>query len=508
MQLKAANSSSHSLKSKNKCQNYCFIPEYHQVKRVFISEVPAVKAYNSSPKYVAEFIQSVWQASPKKLVKIHLTTTEQGFQEVKKILFKQNSWLNEKNINGLIKVIKASNTDSIIPWQRDYFKFIHLDNQNHLTYLSIYDAVQEFKQGTARSRFNAIKESLPNLKTHEVGLMTNKLQNNLVAVPMSGELTGLLGGNIEPFIEDSFMLGTRGLTENEWKSYSRNLCPKKNMAIKVDTDWLQVGHVDEIIKVIKAKNNKPCGWTILYPDTGLAMQLLNAKANEHFIDYPNKILTACPSTNPKCMNHLDLIKLCGFSKYLDRSFKVPEKFNDKSKQLGLVPCDQLKYSFIESLLSYTTLRKYNTIIQEKINTIVSDLKNKASTLQPQCKSFDFVPIPALYYNLDLLSQDIMYIANSQEEQRYMAIQKKIDETTSGVIYKFKASNVFPNVINNLQIENTLIAPYPYNQLLQKYFSENMTKRGFKVHSLDTLFFGHIGQGDVHCTTNAEAHCDL
>ncbi|MCB0392349.1 MAG: hypothetical protein KDD58_13735, partial [Bdellovibrionales bacterium] len=212
--------------------------------------------------------------------------------------------------------------------------------------------------------------------------------------------------------------------------------------------------------------------------------------------------------NLKCEQHLDLNKLCIFSRYLDQSSIVPEKINTKAEQLGLLPCDQLKFASFDFLLNYTTLRKYNHIIQQKINLMLGELKKKAREFQPSCKEFDILPVPALYYNLELLKRDVMQLAKLQSEQRFMSMQKNIQETTDSVLYEFKASNVFPNLINHLQVGNTLISPFPYNLQLQNYFLDEMGKRGFKVISLDTLHFGHVGRGDVHCTTNTQTSCSL
>lgn len=99
---------------------------------------------------------------------------------------------------------------------------------------------------------------------------------------------GTSGGNIEALPDGSCLIGDDAFpSRDSYDNFVKNICnPKDN--IRVPTHWLDVGHTDEIMKVLPNPNGKaPCNFSVALASPDLAIELLEKNPEEMFISPEN-----------------------------------------------------------------------------------------------------------------------------------------------------------------------------------------------------------------------------
>ncbi|KAL9564308.1 hypothetical protein ACKAV7_011499 [Fusarium commune] len=214
----------------------------------------------------------------------------------------------------------------------------------------------------------------------------------------------------------------------------------------LDTAWLSVGHVDEFLQFIPAKNKR--GWVAVISDPRLAIKLLRGtrKAGHGLL----------PAISRK---------------------------NDT----GFSPGDAFGYSFesepvdsttITQLLGNKRLMRLNDKCARRIDGNIRILRREVGLADE-----DIIRIPALFNRSD---------------------------SSEGDGSKLKVGAFFPAVINNLVLTgyNTCVAPNPWGpvvegkDILAETISNTYAKVGMKIKFIDDWNSHHKDQGGVHCGTNS------
>lgn len=79
------------------------------------------------------------------------------------------------------------------------------------------------------------------------------------------------GGDIDAFPGGLCLHGSR----QAWENFAENYCKKHENELVLDTSWLEVGHVDEIVSVIPSKISS-CGFALGFPSANRALSLLTS----------------------------------------------------------------------------------------------------------------------------------------------------------------------------------------------------------------------------------------
>ena len=128
-------------------------------------------------------------------------------------------------------------------WQQDYFEaFTRPNGKIHIKEIQPYMWAKLRTMGAVGSIVNATKncgfEQGSSLKGGIIQTLT--------------DINGYAGGNIEGLPGGFCLLGDdHFLNQTAWDRYAEQFCGEDpSNRIKVPTSWLQVGHADEIIKVV------------------------------------------------------------------------------------------------------------------------------------------------------------------------------------------------------------------------------------------------------------------
>ena len=338
--------------------------------------------------------------------------------------------------------------------------------------------------------------------------------------------SGEMGGNIEGAPGGFCMIG-----DNVGKSLALQICKEESNIIQLQTSWLEVGHVDEIFKIIPTQFNdgrpRECEFSLMSASPKKAIELMkNPKLGQiPFADINN------PDSDPSEMrssradlNHSGNFLLC---QYIEESIKNKP---DSKKMLPAVRSVLIKYilpdevradedsmqEYIFSIMNDpkkmasfkkschqnidkvtnfelqavmqtdSDFNNLNTAIDQSIQKDRELIKRKILTRLPQCtKWYNELEVPNLFYG-------------------DYAIEKadgKLELSRPGV-----ANSFLPNPTNSVLMNKTIAFPDTGNRLFNNYLSEEMTKRKMKSDFIATWDYAHIGGGNIHCASHSIPHC--
>ncbi|KAF5591048.1 arginine deiminase type-3 [Fusarium pseudoanthophilum] len=260
------------------------------------------------------------------------------------------------------------------------------------------------------------------------------------------------GGNIEAIPPYTFkgkiwragrlIVGQHGSKYHHILSYLE--AQESQKPLRLDTDWLAVGHVDEFLQFIPANNTR--GWVAVISDPILAIKILeNAKKAGY---------GSLPAISRKGDNEWP------------RSCKTPE-------------CDQPVNSItVSQLLSNNRLMKLNKRCDRKIKSNIKTLRKEIGLTDE-----DIIRIPALF------------IENGPWDG-------PDSETKVGAFFPAAINNLV------LTGYNTCIAPNPWgpsvggNDIFAETISDKYAEVGMQIEFIDDWDTHHRLQGGVHCGTNS------
>jgi len=210
--------------------------------------------------------------------------------------------------------------------------------------------------------------------------------------------------------------------------------------IEVDTGWLLVAHVDEIISFVPAPGSK--GFKLLMASPDLAYKLLKDNKAAH----PGAKLL----TGRKFIDHL----ASAFTPVVEVTIK---DFLDKGLKT------------LNPRFSASYLTTYNTTIQGKLKAIRKQLMEELGL-----DSADIVDVPVLF----------------------------ADITQAGLADAITAGMVNMLVINKHCIFPMPFGPVVAGKdLFQEDLSAKLTRLGLTPHAIDDWYEYHVALGEVHCGTN-------
>lgn len=457
--------------------------------------------------YAANTTLAIIEAQSKIRANIFLPVDQETYRYVREKVEKElkgriSSRELEQTLSRLIFVQKEKDVD---PWMQDSMvSLIDPKTGNIIVRPTNNKAVQTVR---------GIVETASN-QCSKVTLGT-PFPSNYLNTPFKGEAYG--GGNIEGLPGGLCMHGNNQTDSEFIKSYCGN---DKSNEVIIDTSWLSVGHVDEIISIVpNSKKRFPCNFAINTASPQLAMELLEKNKDDLFFELADKSINLAdiqddregygqfaelcelrkkelnPTTCP-CTTIANRPPALGAEILLALEKEIQDK---KIKRKGAyLPFGEVCESiYLQTLTNRSALnifrnnerlRSLNALAQHKMDENKKILREAIQKKLPQC-NVEFIDVPNLFTGA---------AATKTKDGKW-----QLNEGSLGIE---RAKSLLPNPTNGLMVEETVLVPEPQNKAFKTYLSSAWLKHGVRSSFVDTLLAGHIGVGNLHCLTNSFRTC--
>ncbi len=352
--------------------------------------------------------------------------------QLKKVIFtshnnfsKINEIFNKTNKRSDIKILAYSGDDFL--WVQDYFK-IYMNQEKDM---SLFEVPYPDKTVSKMIQKFSNQCSIKNTRK------TNK--GNIIKYNTSGDFAG----NIYPLTDKIILIGNNMSLQVEQqlaKVTSQEI-------IRINTSWLETGHVDEVISQIPTRKRTTdgnlCPFNIAFPSPSLAMKLINLDSTER-IELTN-LLPAFIESNEEYANCiLSLAK-------------------DTKKTFESVECMQLKL--------------FNREIVKSMNRTINKIKDSVYKIE-KCNIDKFIPFPVLFTPID-----------------------KTDFSSS----KGLVRPVNSNPINNVLIKGTIFLPFQKYGPFKQYLNLILQEMDLNTKYLIENHLQEMG-GGIHCMSQVVRDC--
>lgn len=245
---------------------------------------------------------------------------------------------------------------------------------------------------------------------------------------------GNYGGNLEVTPNQIVYMGTTA--QQELADFFVNHGYQHNF-LRLNTDWLHVGHVDEFVSTIMIPED-PCGFGIVKASPMKALEILKNSNDQDFSTIPLEYSTLYNYSE-------ELLTVRNFLK------------NSALTQSG-------DFDPQEFVASQQVAEK---IINENVNKLILAIKQKTTS----CQKIKIIDYPNLY-KCEMLSGN---------------------QIESCLAY-------LPGPINMIVLKNHLVIPDPLFAPFRQFLQEELTAKQQIPHFIDSMFY-HVILGGIHCGTN-------
>lgn len=504
------------------------LDETYPTQSFVISNMPFIQtkeAKGVTRKFISRIIESYdYENVPQIMVSVQNPEEFQSYRDYTKAVLKAKKLPNdkiEKILAQLTHVPEANYT-----WQQDWFEsFVDLKTGSPVVrQIESYNRVSPTndKSLTASGakcdigNGNKIKSDYPQLFTTDPRITNQSFG--------SGEM----GGNIEGAPGGFCLVG-----DNQGKKFTEQFCGSDDNVIQLQTSWLEVGHVDEIFKVIPTQFNdgrpRECEFSLMAASPKKALEILKSPENSkypfmdltnpdddstevrdtrshsalagnyHLCTYAESIMRNRPNVieSKPAVKAVFLKLLFGSEavaaeeKFSVKSIFSPEfnanidvmTFNEKcSKNI-----DQVTNFEIQSMMTEDqSFMELNNTIQDSIAKDKAQIKSKILSRLPQC---------AAYYN-ELDVPNIFY-----GTPPVLGSDGKLTLPRPGAVNSF-----LPNPTNSVLMNKTVTFPDTSNIAFNRYLKNELEKKKMKADYISTWDYAHLGKGNIHCSSHSIPYC--
>lgn len=325
------------------------------------------------------------------------------------------------------------------------------------------------------------------------------------------------GGNIEGLPQGHCLVGNNAKLE-----HLKALCPS-DRTLQIETDWLRVGHVDEIVSLVPLKNppQGKCSSAVLIASPRKALELLRENPSQQFF---NGTYTGKHSLrrNPNGiaihgLQELDTLisQPNGFMQFLcEAHVELKEKKNPQKKTKDahgflhlLLPkadatinieyrsnkaCEAVNLTGEDFLRVYDArpeMQKAHDIIQASLDRSREKI-NQYFQKNYGCNP-EVVEVPSLYSTAMPAEKD----AKPSKENPTPYPQHKLDSLSA-----------FPNPTNAVISNGVFIGNHSINPIFSTYIESNLNQLGVPSEFVFTYTGAHKREGNLHCSTNVARFC--
>ncbi|WP_413944716.1 protein-arginine deiminase family protein [Bdellovibrio sp. HCB-162] len=496
-----------------------------------------VSDYEGGPEWVKSYVTKVMKAQPQKPPQFFLHVTSETYESVVAELRKQapSPQVADQWIKGLTRV-EGNNRWN---WQQDYFDNFY----NPKTGQPVLREVQGY------GRHGDSYTSMINSTAKECNIHAGVLLEN------TQYKSGHSGGNIEA-VNGLCLLGADHFTNNEWDSYAKSTCTNMEAAVKTPSDFLKVGHTDEMFKTLKDPSQKPpCDFALAFASPKKGLEVLKGNPDGKVFDFPGvsgeELLTRVRQSGYR--------EICAAYTASKRSQNLPpspgktrsgkgvsqllwELSITKSFAGVLSLTDPRVESLYKELQALDDMEPKSAEERQRLVTRKSEILNK---IKRQMKKAGYLKSNAKMEEakecLQMTNKDLAKIIESDKEFKDFneSVEKAIQQFKKDLLAKLKQKypqcspktldipdiyqgmmdydkqpasyamgtglSLFPNPTNGEIVGNTYIMPDPVNPAFKADIDKQIKGLGLKTDYIDT-HFAHVQQGNLHCSSHAIRYC--
>ncbi len=323
-----------------------------------------------------------------------------------------------------------------------------------------------------------------------------KLGKPIVLPPGEEQGDGHAGGNIVGLPGG---LVTRGL--NVSNDFARQYSGGIENQVEVNTDWLYIGHADEIVTTIpNPKGEEPCKFSVAIASVRKAMELLKdpAHKDDPFVEGAPGSKVVSQEEENRLRTDFSMWWICNpwqeYQEELRKKANLPDYTSDERKKI-YEDCNQLKTGQVAELIekfpkfavSYELAQLY---LDSTKRTVVKRIEERI----PACKGkVKVVEVPMLYQPM----RQPIPVPGAKETA---PIQDRF-RMAKGAVRSW-----LPNLVNGVSSGNTLVSPHPHNKLFREYMQKTLAETGAANAYADDYYYAHMGSGNVHCATHTMRFC--
>lgn len=369
-------------------------------------------------------------------------------------ILKKNQQLLKTLNNANVNIIEVETSPRVSRWMQDSFQFTTINNKpalyqlEHLTEIGL----------SFSNRFGCDIAKKCNLPYYIIPDMVDPNSMDCRSLNSGGNLEVLPGGTFYRGIVKSHTTFHNQRNDplpyqTDYQYKQKNaLLEAGNRLLELDTSFLLVGHVDEIINVVKTNGAAPCDYAIMLASPKKAFELIEAAANTR-------------TKSDACIknSYLNLMK-DGDSKIISKhqidKVYAANCINDKSAHEFILTDEYLS-------LKNTNLNSISEIMLKNEESIINELKQTT-----KCEKPHLIYIPVFF--------------------------------RGGLSYT-------PDLINGvvqtpINAPSNVILPRSYFNSFDEYAAEELKKIGVSTTFVHDMGY-HLNQGEVHCGTNDVRICD-
>jgi hypothetical protein len=404
--------------------------------------------------------------------------------------------------NPRINIIDVATTPEVDRWMQDSFEFMTLDGKPALYQLEHqreFESSYEDRLACQIAKSCDIPYFIPPDMVDPLNADNNSLNSG-------GNLETMPGGTIYRGI-----LKTPGYGENggfpsrtfpvetfAQRKQRTALEAAGNKVLDLDTSFLRVGHVDEIINIVKTNRPAPCNFAVMLASPEKAFELMEAEVTSEFAPAESLRPVPRPSSSFVRPTIFEMIFLS----------KAYAGFN-----LNATPED---HSCME--VSYASLQReyaYRPISDSEINDIYSRNCIDSQSVRSFVKSDEFEILKRI--NLEEGPEGSIPISQIMENNRRELLAEL--SQTSGCseppvidvpVFFRDGLSYAPDLVNGVVHPNnsgssTIIMPRTYFKPFDDYVEKELAAVGVKGKFAHDMGY-HLLWGQVHCGTNTARVC--
>ncbi|PKL45024.1 MAG: hypothetical protein CVV41_02750 [Candidatus Riflebacteria bacterium HGW-Riflebacteria-1] len=296
--------------------------------------------------------------------------------------------------------------------------------------------------------------------------------------PSKAGSCGDYGGNIEVTPDNVLLIGNTSTPE--LRAYLEKHGYANRMAV-LETDWLQVGHVDEYISV--CPNAKaPRGYTLIKANPRLALRLIK--------DASPAELNAIKQEDYRLM----LIKVRNYLREAER------------KRGRHVPADDETAApqpeeFSNAVIDYLTKDETGAFVLPPLNLALGIRPSSPGDKEVE----DFIKLNLTLANV--IDTNVKAACNKISQVRKESGKAHSVISFPSLFHKMRNGKhiaYIPGSVNQLILHDQLIVPDPQVERLRQNIARTASMIGLKANFVDSMSY-HSKQGQIHCGTNVFRH---
>ena len=323
---------------------------------------------------------------------------------------------------------------------------------------------------------------------------------------IAGDLSysnGFSGGNLLGAPGGLCVVGRhRELNDKQNRGLAQTICSNPEDVLTPPTDFLNVGHADEIFKVIpNNRKEHPCNFSVLLASPAKAIELLNQKPSQPGFSLWSKSKEENEDLS-RSLKHI-YKDMCEFAENRrnQKDRPPPQKRSPVRSERFLW---QALFPFAFANLRVESANQASCFtnkdvadffnqnhdlllvqqeIQKKIDEFESDLRSRISSRLPQCDDFGIFKVPSLF-------EPSGGFRDQEGEINFRSI---------------RANHVFPALTNSVVVGRTLITPDPANETFREHMETVAKANGLAYDAVSSLG-AHQYLGELHCSTNFIRYC--